>query len=259
MASPVSPAIAPTGRARPGLPLIVAVGVLMVVLGLLVLAASGLGYRAGAWSLHVAFLVLRVGGWIALVGAIFSLLATLLTRPGQQRRGFLASAVALLLGAGAFGWVAHWWSLAQQTPPIHDITTDVANPPTFSAILPLRAGAPNPPDYGGPEIAAQQRAAYPDLSPVILPLPPGSAFRLAAAAARDLGWEVVSSDSAAGRIEATATTWWFGFKDDVVVRVSPDPQGSRVDVRSVSRVGRGDVGTNARRVRSFVERLSRTV
>jgi uncharacterized protein (DUF1499 family) len=66
----------------------------------------------------------------------------------------------------------------------------------------------------------------------------------------------VAADSSAGRIEATATTPWFGFKDDVVIRVAPDPAGSRVDVRSVSRVGQSDVGTNARRIRAYLARLA---
>jgi len=67
---------------------------------------------------------------------------------------------------------------------------------------------------------------------------------------------VVASDAAAGRIEATATTRWFGFKDDVIVRIRPEAAGSRVDVRSVSRVGRGDLGANAARVREFLAKLS---
>jgi uncharacterized protein (DUF1499 family) len=71
-----------------------------------------------------------------------------------------------------------------------------------------------------------------------------------------MDWQIVSADTAAGRLEATATTRWFGFKDDVVVRIRPDATGSRVDVRSVSRVGKSDVGTNAARVRTFLARLA---
>ena len=81
------------------------------------------------------------------------------------------------------------------------------------------------------------------------------AFIRAERAARAQGWEMVAVVPAEGRIEATETTRWFGFKDDVVIRVRPAAAGSRVDVRSVSRVGRGDVGTNARRVRAFLEAL----
>ena len=129
------------------------------------------------------------------------------------------------------------------------------DPPAFVAVLPLRADAPNPPDYD-PEIASEQREAYPDLGPIILNDPPAATFERALGAVEALGWELVADDAAAGRIEATDTTFWYGFKDDVVVRIRPDGSGSRVDVRSKSRVGRGDVGANAARIRTFRERLT---
>jgi uncharacterized protein (DUF1499 family) len=125
------------------------------------------------------------------------------------------------------------------------------------AILPLRAGAPNPAEYGGAEVAAQQRAGYPDIGPLILQTLPQQAFDRALAAARDMGWEIVATDPTSGRIEATATTFWFGFKDDVVVRVTPVGDGSRIDVRSVSRVGRSDVGSNAERIKAYLGRVAR--
>jgi uncharacterized protein (DUF1499 family) len=144
---------------------------------------------------------------------------------------------------------------AKRVPPIHDITTDTDRPPEFVAVLPRRADAPNGVEYEGAEIARQQREAYPDIGPLRLPLAPGEAFARALAAARASGWEIVGADSAAGRIEATATTAWFGFKDDVVVRIAPEEGGSRVDVRSVSRVGKSDVGANAERIRKYLARL----
>ena len=141
-------------------------------------------------------------------------------------------------------------------PPIHDITTDTVNPPPFVAVLPLRAGAPNPPEYAGGAAADQQRRAYPDIAPLVVHLSASAAFDRVDAAVRDLGWELVGSDRTSGRIEATDTTFWFGFKDDVVVRITEDSgQGSRIDVRSKSRVGVGDLGTNARRVRELLSRL----
>jgi len=73
-----------------------------------------------------------------------------------------------------------------------------------------------------------------------------------------MGGELVASDPVAGRIEATDTTFWFGFKDDIVVRVAPAPGGSRVDVRSTSRVGLSDVGTNAARIRKYLRALQST-
>jgi uncharacterized protein (DUF1499 family) len=144
---------------------------------------------------------------------------------------------------------------ARTVPPIHDITTDTADPPRFVAVVPLRKDALNPIEYGGPEIAAQQQRAYPDLHPVTLPDPPARAFEHALAAARAQGWEIVEAAPAEGRIEATDTTRWFGFKDDVVVRVRMAENGSRLDVRSLSRVGRSDLGKNAARIRAFLRAL----
>ena len=141
-------------------------------------------------------------------------------------------------------------------PPIHDVSTDTEHPPTFVAIVPLRAAALNPIEYGGPEIAAKQHKGYADIVPLRLSVPPARAFDRAFSAAQSLGWELVSSDPVAGRIEATDTTFWFGFKDDVVIRVTPVPTGSQVDVRSLSRVGGGDIGANATRIRRYLKTLS---
>jgi uncharacterized protein (DUF1499 family) len=139
-------------------------------------------------------------------------------------------------------------------PPIHDITTDLENPPAFQAVVPLRAESPNSlerPDT----LAAQQREGYPDLAPVTLSMAPDQAFDRALAVAQDKGWEIVTADKAAGLIEGTDTTRFFGFKDDVVIRLTPWGSGTRVDMRSVSRVGRSDVGTNAQRIEDFLGEL----
>ena len=144
---------------------------------------------------------------------------------------------------------------AKGFPMIHDITTDTERPPAFVKILELRRGAMNPAEYGGDAVAAKQKAAYPDLVPAELSLPPEQAFDRALGAARSLGWAVVDADPAAGRIEATDTTALFGFKDDVVIRVAASPVGSRVDARSVSRLGKGDLGANAARLRRFLAAL----
>ncbi len=143
---------------------------------------------------------------------------------------------------------------AQELPRIHDITTDTEDPPRFTAVLLLRKNAHNSPEYGGPRIAEQQHAAYPDIRPLLVTMPKAQAFDHALAIARSLGWLIVDANPGEGRIEATDTTFWFGFKDDVVVRVTAAPGGSRVDVRSESRVGLSDIGTNAARIRSFLSK-----
>ena len=136
-------------------------------------------------------------------------------------------------------------------PRIHDITTDTDNPPQFVALRAVREKSPNGPEYGGEKIARQQKAGYPDIQPFMLGEPPARAFERALAAARSMGWDIAAASPEDGRIEATATTRWFRFKDDVVIRVTPAATGSRIDVRSKSRLGRSDLGTNAKRIRAY--------
>jgi uncharacterized protein (DUF1499 family) len=140
-------------------------------------------------------------------------------------------------------------------PPIHDISTDTQNPPEFVDIAPLRANAPNPPEYAGAETAALQGEAYPDLQPIRLRADRDAVYVAALDVVRKTGWELVSQVPDEGRIEATDTTRYFGFKDDVVIRIVADNGETVVDVRSKSRLGRSDVGTNAARIRSFREKL----
>jgi len=145
---------------------------------------------------------------------------------------------------------------ARGKPRIHDISTDLADPPRFSAVLPLRASAANgAPDRIDDATAASQRAGYPDLTTLDLPLAGDAAFAKAVEAAKASGWEIVSMRPADGILEATTTTAWFGFHDDIVVRIRPAGDHSRIDVRSTSRVGRGDAGKNADRIHRYFSLL----
>jgi uncharacterized protein (DUF1499 family) len=223
------------------------------VLAALLLLASGLGVRAEMWTFRTGFVVLRWAAMLALLGALTAIVALAVARWRHGNVGSLVFALLIALAVAYVPW--SWQRKARSVPAIHDITTDMERPPQFVAVQPLRADAPNPAEYGGSEIAVQQREAYPDIQPLVLREETGAAFRRAHAAAEDMGWELVAADSAQGRIEATATTRWFGFKDDVVIRIEPVAEGSRIDVRSVSRVGRGDVGANAARIRAYIDRL----
>jgi uncharacterized protein (DUF1499 family) len=219
-----------------------------LIAAVLVLAA-GPATRFGLWDFRTGFSALRWGAYAGLAAVAVAVLL-LIVRPGPG--GVVPLILGLLLGLGAAFIPWRWMQQARRVPPIHDITTDLDRPPKFVAVLPLRVGAPNPAAYGGPEVADAQRRSYPDIKPLLLAVPAGSAYSRALASARGMGWELVASDSTTGRIEATATTPWFGFKDDVVVRVRPEGPGSRIDVRSVSRVGKSDVGTNAQRIRTYL-------
>lgn len=219
-------------------------------------AAAGLLYRWELLALGDAFQLLRWAAYGGLGAAAMSAMGLIRARPGVPRRGFLVALAGLCLGVAVF-WVPYsQQQTARQVPPIHDISTDTQNPPEFQAVVPLRPQGANSLAYGGEALARQQREAYPDVRPATFEVPPEDVFDAALAVAREMGWTIVDDDAGDGRIEAVATTLWFGFKDDVVVRIAAVPEGSRVDLRSVSRVGVSDVGKNAARIRAFLDALN---
>jgi uncharacterized protein (DUF1499 family) len=227
------------------------------LIALLMMLFAGPGTKYDWWNYRIGLTMLAWAAYLGLAAAAAALvLVILLAVPRWRVRPWvpLASLIIALLAVAPPVILRNH---ARQVPPIHDITTDTADPPAFVALQSERQKAPNGAAYGGPEIAAQQARAYADIKPLMLKEPPQVALQRAIDAARSLGWQVVSTDAASGRIEATDTTSWFGFKDDVVVRVRGEPSGgSRVDVRSVSRVGRSDLGANAARVRKFLSKLA---
>jgi uncharacterized protein (DUF1499 family) len=217
---------------------------------------AGLGSRMGWWHFRIGFQILTWAAYGGLGSAIIGFIGCLAALWRGQRRGAWLALVGLIVGLIVVGMPWQMKRTAQRVPPIHDITTDTDDPPRFADILSLRKYAPNAADYGGPDVAAQQHAAYPDIQPVTLRLSTQQTFTQALRAADAMGWDIVAVNPAEGRIEATDTTRWFGFKDDIVVRIQARGDESRIDVRSVSRVGKSDVGTNAQRIRAYVRRLS---
>ena len=229
---------------------------LAAAVALAMVCFAGPGTKMGMWSWQLGLGMVKWAFYVAVVAAVSALaLIVLLVVPRMRTRPWIP-VLALCLALAAIVPPLLLLSTAKSVPRIHDVTTDLAEPPPFVALMDERRKAPNGFAYGGEAIAAQQRAGYPDLKPLMLKAPPREAMQKALDAARSLGWEVVSSDATTGRIEATATTTWFGFKDDVVVRIRPEGEGSRVDVRSVSRVGLSDLGANAKRIQAYLARLS---
>jgi uncharacterized protein (DUF1499 family) len=223
---------------------------------LVMLLATGPGTRLGLWPWRTGLSLLRWAAYTGMAaGAVGVCLLALHALPRWRPLGFVVPLMVVVISAAAFGPPLYLLWQAKRVPPIHDITTDVEHPPQFVALMPERRRAPNGFEYGGRDIAAQQASAYPDIAPKLVALQPVDALQHSLDAARALGWRIVATDGIEGRIEATATSTWFGFEDDVVVRVQPAGQGSRVDVRSASRVGRSDLGANAKRVREFLARL----
>jgi uncharacterized protein (DUF1499 family) len=228
-------------------------GALALVLSsvaLVLVIVAGPGTRFGLWDFRVGLNLLRWAAYGAFAGIAIGLVRVFIV--GARTSAGIALAIGFAAAVVPILFLVRAWGV----PMIHDITTDTDDPPALVTLRAARGPHMNTADYGGPEIAAQQHAAYPDLHPLLLAEPPGEAFERAEAAARRLGWEIAAADRKSGHIEATDTTLWFGFKDDVVIRVRPEGMGSRIDVRSVSRVGKSDVGTNARRIRDFLRQLA---
>lgn len=230
-----------------------ATGVAVAAAVLLIIA--GFGSRLGWWHFRTGFTLLTYGAYGGIGAAILAGLSGIVALRKRRTAGIALSAVALLGGLTVVAVPVSWRLQARQLPMIHDITTDTVNPPQFVNILPRRSGAPNPAEYGGPAVARQQKTAYPDLRTEVLSIPPLQAFDRALAAARTMGWQIVASDPASGLIEASDTTFWFGFIDDIVIRIAGADGHSLIDVRSVSRVGKSDVGTNAKRIRNYLHQL----
>lgn len=253
--------ILPASRRHPRrlavLALLLALGAVLVGVG----AAVGSG--AGLWSFRPAFTALRWaffaaagGGALALVALVWGLVA---------RAGTLViSLIAVALAAGYCSYLVSWIGQASAVPAIHDISTDLADPPQFRTLTLRADNLDSIPDGDDPALAALtslerlhsvQRRGYPDVATLRLDAPPARAFAAAEELVRQRGWTVATADPAAGTIEATDTVSLFRFKDDVVIRTRPAPGGSVVDVRSVSRVGVSDLGVNARRVTAFLADL----
>jgi len=226
----------------------------IAALALALLCAAGPLYRVGLLSLSSAFTLLKWGVYVGLAAMAAALLTGGLAYRRGERLAAALAGVAFLAGLVAVSVPALWMLSARRLPLIHDISTDLENPPTFIAVVALRADAPNSLDRPA-SLADQQRQGYPDITPITLRAPMDRVFDRALAAAQAMGWVIVTADKSTGRIEATATTRWFSFKDDVVVRLTAWGSGTRVDVRSVSRVGLGDTGTNARRIRRYLAAL----
>lgn len=231
---------------------------ILACVGALCVASSGPLYRYAGIELDAAINVFRYGFYVAAAGIALGLATIVPTRPGDRRRGFLAALLGIVIGLGAVAMPLMWFLDARSSPLINDVTTDTANPPPLVVTLQLRRDAVTPPGYSK-DFAPLQKAAYPDIQTIVLKLPPAEAFKRADKIAMDMGWDVVARAPSDGksdaRLEAVATSLWFGFRDDIAIRIRPDGTGSKVDIRSKSRVGRSDLGVNARRIREFIAKL----
>ncbi len=228
------------------------IALLLACASVILLLAAGPGYHFGLWHFRTGFAMMKYGAWLGVAAGVSGCAALMASFRQRVWKAVIISSLALAIGAAAFAVPYFLKQSAARVPKIHDISTDTVNPPTFVAVLPLRKDAPNPAEYGGVEIAAKQAEAYPELKSLTVGLSPEQAFERALKTAHQMGWKIVAAVPGEGRIEASDTTFWFGFTDDIVIRIRPAGTGSKLDIRSVSRVGLSDVGTNARRIRQFM-------
>jgi uncharacterized protein (DUF1499 family) len=226
--------------------------ILILAAALLMLAAP-LGFRLRLWSAIAALTKVTALGLVA--GALAALLALVSLAAGGWRVGpgtVLMLVAIVIAGAVAVILPLRVKRLAARLP-FNDVSTDTAAAPEFEALLPLRraelpgaAGA-----YDGARLAALQKGCYPTLAPLRLPATRPAAFTRALAAAEAQGWTIVSQNPARGRIEACDRSRWYGFTDDIVVRLLAEGEGTRIDMRSASRVGISDLGKNAARIEAY--------
>ena len=233
------------------------VALVVAVAALGMLTAGPIGWRTGWWSYGVGLRYLLPWSFFWGIGAVvLGSIVVVLNLIGGFRRGLLLAFAAIVIGGGTAAVPWHYNQMRGQYPSIDDITTDWTNPPPFVTAVPLRAAEDgNTSVYAGAVIAGQQQKAYPDIVPLTLALAPAQAFERAKATAARMGWTIDATDAATGRIEAYERSRWFGFADDIVIRVTAADGGSRVDIRSASRHGRGDFGVNAARVRAYLAAL----
>lgn len=253
-------------------------------------AIAAIGSKLGLWGWQFGLGVMTIqwGPMLLLAAGVVALLALIISLiKAPRKKAFILAFGAVLISGLALGRVAAFGGTAERLPPLHDIQTDWANPiqPSDALVTEREAtGALNPiedapvlpdavntrwPGLGGRLVSEVQEEAefdtathkspketpYPMIAPLIASGTVEDGYAAALAAVEGKGWDIVLAEPEEGRIEATQTSFWYGFKDDILIRVRPDEAGVRIDVRSVSRVGLSDLGVNAKRVRDLLDEL----
>jgi uncharacterized protein (DUF1499 family) len=264
------PATEPAAKpARDWTRLITRTAIALAVGSVAVALIAAIGSGQGLWHFRGAFTVLRYAFFAAIAGSLLALLGLYLARRRRAVGLMLPNLVALVVALGFVLYIGSLVTKARSVPAIHDVATNLDDLPQFTTLRVREDNLDSIPDEGKPELAALQpearwkaihREHYGDIATLTLAMTPADVIRKAERLAEARGWEVAEVDTAAGILEATDTSTFFRFKDDVVVRArpAPDGSGSLVDMRSISRVGGSDVGMNAKRVRAFLKDLQGT-
>jgi len=212
-----------------------------------------IAYRLNLWEMGTSFKIIQYTGYASIVILAITLFVGIFAfikkhKPIAER----CACIAVLLAVPVIG-LAMQASKAKSLPFLHQVTTDTVNLPQFNAIVALRGEGSNPLAYDSEKLAPLQLQAYPELKPIISELTPQRAFLKAIQTAKSLGWEIISQQQEQGTIEAVDTTLLWGFKDDIAIRITATNTGSKIDLRSISRIGGTDLGANAVRVKNFIK------
>lgn len=227
----------------------------MGTMAAVLLPLGALGTRIEAWDYIVGFALLLLGGLIGLVGVGCGIAGIIVARRRSQDRNLWIVASGMAVSFAVVVLLGMLLLRALAAPPISQVSTDTENPPDISAILPLRGEDSNSPELDATTIRPVQELYYPWMQPLFVPAPPTEVLVSALELLEAMNMKIVANLPERGLIHAVDTTFWFGFKDDVAVRIRRYGEGSLVDVRSISRVGVSDLGTNANRVKEILRRF----
>ncbi len=221
-------------------------------------AVAALGTKFGWWDWKLGFVKLAAiyGPKLLLLTTGIALIALLLSLFAKPRRGIITSLLCLAVPIAGIAYGKSVRGRAKSLPFIHEISTDTQNPPAFSeAIIKLRTNCSNRLNEYDANVIKAQKQGYPDIQTLKSNMPPKEMFDKTQSVIRSLGWDIVSEDKASGHIEARTKSFWFGFPDDVAVRILPSENGSKIDIRSLSCHGKSDIGANAARIRMLSRKL----
>jgi len=227
-----------------------------MALGIAFLILGPIFTRIGIITFMNGFISTAIGGVLIILSSIIAIIRMVPTLRSQGKAHLMAATV---MGICIIFYMFNLFSGARAAPPIHDLSTDLDNPPQFETIAARQY--PKGQLFTDVQRRVLQKVGYRDLGPLKVSADVATAAQTALDVLDDMGMDIAASDLAAGKIEATDTTLWFGFKDDVVVRVTADGEsgGSIIDIRSVSRVGIGDAGANANRIMKIQSKITKAL
>ncbi|GHB60536.1 hypothetical protein GCM10008107_07230 [Psychrosphaera saromensis] len=211
-----------------------------------------IAYRLELWSMGTSFQIIKLTGFISMAVLLIAILVAIFALVKKQKDLAKTCAVVAVLVALPVVGLSMQAAKAKSLPFIHQVSTDTVDLPKFKVIVALRGENSNPLDYDSEKLAPLQQAAYPQLQTIVSELNVDAAFAKAVDVTNDLGWEIVAQNKDSGMIEAVDTTLLWAFKDDVAIRVQMTDSGSKIDLRSISRVGMSDLGANAARITKFI-------